>query len=441
MTVFYPDRESKILEFKEKVPKYNKLIKTCVAFANGAGGEIILGVRDGTREVIGLSDQEIDQLLESLPGAIYEAVVPTLIPEILIRNIKDINIAVIKIFPGGKRPYYVKSEGSKKGIYIRIGSTTRQASDDYIDELLREQNRLGYDHQACDAVVDDLAPDLVKQVYAKRVTENFMLEEQILVRDLDGKCRPSRAAVLMFCHTPERFIPEAVIICTHFRGTSGRDIIQTREITGALVDIVTTAVALIDEWTERNFKLVGARLKGQPPVPSAAIREALVNAVLHRKYAIPGAVKVAIFADRIEIFSPGAFPGLISLKNLGDGSTYLRNSLLAKFARKAGLVEKMGSGIRLIFSLCDKASLKTPEFIEDGDFVKVIFYFARKSKGQSLDQLIEEMLGEQSMLTVADVLGRVETSRNSVTAAFNRLIKKGSLRRVGSGRGVAYLAK
>ena len=230
------------------------------------------------------------------------------------------------------------------------------------------------------------------------------------------------------------------MICTHFRGTEGHDIIQTHEITGAVTDVVAIASALIEEWTERNFKLIGTRPKGQPPIPPAAVREALVNAVVHRKYSIPGAVKVAIYVNRLEIFSPGCFPGLISIKDLGDGSTYLRNYLLAKFARKAGLIEKMGSGIRLIFSLCAKAHLKPPEFSEDGDFVKVILHFSQQGKATDLDQLIEGLLKDQSVVTVADILRLVEVNRNTVTSAFNRLIKKGVVRRVGVGGGAVYRA-
>ena len=441
MVGVYEDRESKILEFKEKSPKYSSLIKTCVAFANGSGGEIILGIEDGTRKIIGLGNQEIDEILEGFPGALHEAVTPSLIPDVFARNIKGLSVAVVKIYPGMKKPYFVKSEGSKKGVYIRIGASTRQATDDYIEDLLREQSRIGFDHQTCEASTEALAPELLKQVYVKRMNQNFMVEEQILGHGHNGQVRPTRAALLMFSHNPDRYIPEALIICTHFKGDTGRDIIQTREIRGSIPEIVDIAVSLIGEWTERNFKLRGARLKGQAVIPQPAVREALVNALIHRKYSIPGAIKVAIYADHLEVFSPGAFPGLISLKNLGDGSTYLRNTLLAKFARKAGLVEKMGSGINLMISSCEKARLKRPEFSEDGDFVKVTFRFGKQVKVSSLDHEIEEMMRDLPVITVAEVLLHVDASRNTVTAAFNRLLKKGTIERVGTGRGLKYLKR
>ncbi len=78
-------------------------------------------------------------------------------------------------------------------------------------------------------------------------------------------------------------------------------------------------------------------------IPQIAIREAIINALVHRKYSIPGAIKIALYDDRLEIFSPGNFPGLVDVNNLGDGTTYLRNPHLVMLARKMKLVEKLGS--------------------------------------------------------------------------------------------------
>jgi predicted HTH transcriptional regulator len=262
--MIYEDRESKTLEFKQKPPKYAHLIKTCVAFANGSGGDIILGIEDGTRRIMGLAATEIEDFLEGFPGAVHEAVTPSLIPDVFVRNVQGDNLLVVKIYPGMKKPYFVISEGSRKGVYIRIGASTRRAADDYIEELLREQSRVGFDHQTCEATSEDLAPDLLKQVYSKRLDQSFMSAEQIMAHGYDGKLRPTRAALLMFSHNPDRYVPESMIICTHFKGNAGRDIVQTREIRGSIQDLVDDAANLVDEWTKRDFRLQGSRLKVSP---------------------------------------------------------------------------------------------------------------------------------------------------------------------------------
>lgn len=121
------------------------------------------------------------------------------------------------------------------------------------------------------------------------------------------------------------------------------------ELFGPVPTLSESCMNLITQWLEQNLALNKSRLRGYIPIPEEALREAILNALIHRKYTIPGATKIALFEDRLEIFNPGGFPGLVSLENLGDGTTFLRNRVVARIARKMRLMEKIGSGIRLIF--------------------------------------------------------------------------------------------
>lgn len=148
---------------------------------------------------------------------------------------------------------------------------------------------------------------------------------------------------IFFSKSPELVIPEAIVICTQFKGTKGRNIIRSQEITGPIPQLVEKSLNLVISWLETNLEISkSGQLQGTTPVPDIALREAIINAVIHRKYFIQGATKIAIYENRIEIFSPGEFPGLVSIDNLGDGTTFLRNPALAKLARKSKLVEKLG---------------------------------------------------------------------------------------------------
>ena len=120
----------------------------------------------------------------------------------------------------------------------------------------------------------------------------------------------------------------------------------------------------------------------------------------------------------------------------------MRNPLLAKFARKFRLIEKLGSGIRLIFEECAKANLKRPEYNEDGDFVKVTF-FMQKDLGldMSVEEKLNKLLDERETLRVQEALMFIDVSRNTITNAFNALIRKKLVKRVGKGRGAYYLKK
>ncbi len=164
------------------------------------------------------------------------------------------------------------------------------------------------------------------------------------------------------------------------------------------------------------------------------MREAIINALIHRKYSIPGATKIALYDDRLEIFNPGCFPGLVDINNLGDGTTYLRNPTIALIAHKMGLVEKLGSGIRLIFDSCKKIRLKKPIYSEEGDFVKITFCFQHEKNVEKSDEdNILELAKIKNEITIGDIINQLSISRNTATRKINVLIKQNKIARIGKG--------
>ena len=438
--VEYPQRESKSLEFKENLPKnLTAIIRTCVAFANTVGGEIIVGIQDKSRKIIGSNDVDIEKCFERLPNAIFDGIKPTIIPEVYERNFNDKTVIIIKISKGGQKPYFVRSEGVPKGVYVRVGPHTRRVNEDYLEELNRDQKRLTFDREVSTATFKDLDSNLLKHAYGQHTTKAILLREGILTcGDRDGE-QVSNGGVLMFAHQPDQFISGASLMCTRFRGSLGRNIIESHEFAGSVPHLIETTFQQLLKWLERQHQLKSTKLRGRITLPAEAIREALTNAFIHRKYSIPGPIKVALYDDRLEVFNPGDFPGLVDINNLGDGSTYLRNPLMAKIGHKLRLIEKLGSGIPLIYASCARESLKQPQYLSDGDFVKLIFFFEKKVRAKkNLKHVIMEMFDEEIQLQTKDVLSRVSASRNTITNAFNGLIKEKKVRRIGSGRGAVY---
>ena len=149
--------------------------------------------------------------------------------------------------------------------------------------------------------------------------------------------------------------------------------------------------------------------------------------------------KIAMYDNRLEIFSPGGFPGLININNLGDGTTYLRNHVIARVSRKINLIERLGTGIKLIFSSCKKSGLSDPVYNEDGDFVKLTFPFQKKP--------VETVLSDEKILNLANQKGHIkpsdlreifDVSRNTVTRKLSGLVKSGKLVKHGKGAGTFY---
>ncbi len=280
------------------------------------------------------------------------------------------------------------SESLKKGVYLRVGSSTRRSNEEYVEDLIREGQRISFDEEPIYQSISILSKSVLRNFYGTKASITRLLSDKLITHAAanNDKCLPTVAGTILFCESPEDFISESMIICTRFEGTTGRNIIQTEEITGNLEKQADVSFNLIKSWLLKNYELKVTKLKGKLPIPQEALREAIINALIHRKYSIPGANKIALYDNRLEIFSPGCFPGLVDLNNLGDGTTYLRNPTIARIAHKMGLVEKLGSGIRLIFDCCKKMHLEKPVYSEDGDFVKIIFYFQRSKNIEKSDE-------------------------------------------------------
>jgi len=440
----YPERESKSLEFKIKLPKFLSLIKTCIAFANGSGGRIIIGIENETRKIVGIAEEERDRIYHDFLNSLYDSTSPTLFAQIYEKNFNGILTLVIEVPPSLKKPYFLKSEGMPKGVYLRVGSSTRRASEDYVRELIQEGQRIHFDEEPIHQNISILSADLLKNFYGGGVADIRLLADKLITHAVTHQNHylPTVAGTLLFCKNPEDFIPESVIICTRFEGTTGRNIIQTEEVTGNLEKQADVSFKLIKAWLSKNYTLHAMKLKSQLPVPSEALREAIINALIHRKYSIPGAIKIALYDNRLEIFSPGCFPGLVDINKLGDGTTYLRNPTLARIAHKMGLVEKLGSGIRLIFDSCRKMNLKKPIYSEEGDFVKITFYFQHeKNAHQSDEENILKLIRIKKEITVREVMRQLNISRNTVTRKMNRLLKQNKILRIGNGPSTYFIIR
>lgn len=154
---------------------------------------------------------------------------------------------------------------------------------------------------------------------------------------------------------------------------------------------------------------------------------------------LTGAIKIALFENRLEIFNPGSFPGLVDINNLGDGTTYFRNPVIGKIARRMEYIEKLGSGINVIFESCKVAGLRAPEFYEGADSVKIIFYFSTEMSVMNSDEEnILKLFSRCSEVTISDIMKFLNVSRNTATRKLSKLLDSGKIDRTGKGPAVKY---
>jgi ATP-dependent DNA helicase RecG len=131
--------EGRRLEFKENLPSKSDLAKTIIAFANDAGGDVLIGIRDTPRTLIGLPEEIIVDLEEQISDIIFTRCYPTIIPDISFISTEDMHFIKITVYRGSMPPYYLKEKGKHEGTYIRVGSSNRKADQAIVEELERKK--------------------------------------------------------------------------------------------------------------------------------------------------------------------------------------------------------------------------------------------------------------------------------------------------------------
>lgn len=445
MTMRYPEEESTFLEFKREVPRNEQIIKTIIGFCNQKGGKLIIGVSDD-RTIVGLEDSVVEHLLESLDNAIYEACHPTIIPVVSQQRFDNKSVIVISVSSGMNKPYYRKSEGLLHGTYIRIGRSTVKATPEIIEELKWQSQNIDFEKlPVYQAKPEDIDDHLIQQFLDSRknlakakVTPEVMRSYALTVEE-HHKIFPSYAGLLLFGRNPQNYLSEAMIICGHFKGVEGREAIASIDCLGTLLNQYYQAHHFILSRLSRSFTIEGMIRKEELEVPEVAIREALLNLIIHRNYHLPSPSKILIYDDRIEFFSPGNFWGPIKPDQLLRGMTYLRNPSICKVFRELGLVEKMGTGFIQIFHSYGKTNLPSPQIIEGDNFVKCILPRPfNRAKNEVEAPNIMSLFFSKNEITVHDVMSKFSVSRATAQRWLQSLIDQHQIMRLGQTRNVRY---
>ena len=446
----YPYTESGQLELKREPPKNDQIVKTIIGFCNQSGGKLIIGVAD-SGDIIGVAEEEIERLLESIERSIYDSCSPSIIPRLYTQNFGGKHILVVEVSAGMNKPYHRRTEGPDKGTYIRLGKQTVHATKEIIREL--EWQSRGIDYEATpvyDATVDDLNLDKFKLFLGSRKknkleksSEEVLMAYHAIVYE-HSKLYPTVLGILAFGRNPQHYLTEAMIICSHFKGTSGREAIASLDCNGDLFQQFEQAYNFILSRLNSSFSIDSLQRKEQLEIPEIAIREALLNAVAHRNYYIKGPTKIAIYENRIEIFSPGQFPGPLDTKNLNKGISYLRNPRICKVLREGKYIEKLGTGFITIFDSYKSHNLKPPTVIEGENFIKCILPRTGlpevEASGGDLERIKDLFLALHE-ITASDVMKKLGAPRSTALRRLNKLTQAGIITRIGDGRATRYVLK
>ena len=434
--------EDKSLEFKKEIPKNRQnLLKTVVAFANGSGGHIYVGVNDD-RTVTGIKEEPFD-LEEKLSSIIYDSISP--IPNLFFQTttLEDKVIFIIRILPGANKPYYLKKLGPEDGIFVRVGSTNRKADSQVAAELRRQARNISLDQEIDPSFSCDILDmrQLEKFIELRGLKTKANLDYFIKIKAAqryDHTCHPTIGGILLFCSTLPDEYSYARFRVSRFKAENRADLINSTTINDGLLAMPEKIMDFVHLYMEKKVSLSALRRKEDYDIPLPAIREGILNAICHRDYSIAGSDnKLDIFSDRIEITSPGTLPLGITIQDLGEGISEVRNRLIVKILREAGYIEQLGTGIMRIKEACRKNALPEPKFEETSNFFKATIFRTQLTLLPDLE-IIYELIKQGIPLGSKEIAGRLNVHQNTALKRLKQLEEKGLIYKQGSGPRVRY---
>ncbi len=346
--------EGRRLEFKEALPTAADLAKTIIAFANDAGGELFIGIRNEPREVVGIPEDELIKMEEQISNIIHNQCQPVIVPDISFHGDDDARYIRVQVFRGSNFPYYLKAKGKLEGTYIRVGSSSRQADAEIIAELERQKRNISYDSELVhDKAVSDFNVEPFRTFFKEKTGEELdeiTIRKLELVKEYHGIWLPSHAYIL-FSENPGRkeLFPYAKIECARFKGNTSDVFIDQKTIEDNISFQAEAAYDFILRHINKGATVKGIYTESRWEFPVVAIRETIRNAVVHRDYSLSGKdIKVAVYDDMIEITSPGKLMPSIDFNDMEARQSDIRNKIIAPVFKKLGVIDQWGNGLKLI---------------------------------------------------------------------------------------------
>ena len=396
------------------------LADVLIGFANADGGTVVIGVRDRVPEGVDGASDRVNALVQaSIDFAVPPVRASTShVPFVRLNGSSD-SLLVFDVEPSD-----VVHANRKDEVFLRIGDETRRLSFAQRQELLFDKGQASYEARGVpDSNATDLADELLDG-YAALLAhpDAWRLLE---ARGLRRGGRLTVAGCLLFAEHPQRFMPEAFIRILRFRGRergSGarQQLLSDQRIEGPIPLALGEAQAAIRAVQPRRRALLASGRFGDVPlVPEDAWLEGVVNAAVHRSYSLAGDhIRVEVFDDRIEISSPGRFPGIVALDDPMSAPRFARNPRIARVCSDLDFGQELGEGIRRIYEEMRQAGLEDPVYRQTAGSVVLTL------SGDTTDRALTARLPAETqlMVTALRTAGRMSTGDMAAVLGASRPI-------------------
>ncbi len=424
--------ESEAVELKEVfIPDLKKEI---VAFANTNGGTIYIGVQD-SGEIIGVDNT--DFVMQQISNSLRDGIRPDVSMFANIELLQEDKKFFIKltVSQGTKKPYYLSDKGLKPtGVYVRSGTTSAPASEDAIRMMIKMADGDSFEENR--SLVQELTFNRLEEELQKRGLEFTEVQMKNLgILSSDDIYTNMGLLVSDQCKHSIKF---AV-----FQGTDKLVFRDRKELTGSLFAQLTDAYKTIDFYNSTKATFHDLLRTDERDYPEDAVREALLNAIVHRDYSFSGSTFINLYSDRLEMISLGGLVSGLSLEAAMLGASQPRNEKLAALFYRMKLIEAYGTGISKIIS-CYKGLSVQPKFenVEGAFRVVLPNMHAKVLSAEEQKYLpILRLFDNQKEITRSDVEEALGSGTTHAINILKEMLDKDLIRKVGNGRLTRYVQK
>ena len=430
--------ESEVVELKAEV--VGDICKEVIAFANTKGGTLYIGVsNDGSVEGVKNADQVILQLNNMIRDSIKPDV--TMFVGYKTQHVGDKDIIAVTIQKGTDRPYYLGSKGLKpSGVYVRNGTSSDPATDTAIRRMIKETD--GDSFESMRSLEQNLSFEAAKKQFEKQNIPFDTAKMQTLgMISADGIY--SNVALLLSDQCP------STIKAATFSGEDKGSFQDRREFGGSLFQQMEELYSYLDMRNQTKATFDGLYRIDTRDYPENALREALLNSLVHRDYSFRASTLVSVYADRIEFVSVGGLPSGIELDDIMLGLSVCRNPKLAAIFYRLQLIEAYGTGMPKIMNAYTESESK-PKIEVSSNAFKITLpnrntganhaeTLVGTIKGD--EKRILDFIGSHGYIVRSDVDRLLEVSQATANRILKRMVAEGLIYQDGNGRKTKYRRK
>lgn len=444
-------KESDCVELKrEYIPEIKRSI---IAFANTNGGTLYIGVEDDG-EVVGVDDSNyvIQQVVNSVRDSIKPDLLMFIRCETIVKDEKE--IIAVNVQEGPCKPYYMGEKGLKPtGVFIRVGTATNHATDRAIRQMIKESD--GDVFEDLRSIEQNLTFKTAANIFDDYNLDFGEMQKKTLgIMTCDGVY--TNLGLLISDQCPH------IIRAALFNGTDMLDFQDRKDFSGSLLKQMNDAYNYVNTVNRMRATFSGLYRRDSRDFPEEALREAVINSVVHRDYTRDVPTKISKFADRVEIISYGGIPFGESIEAVKDGLSICRNPKLANIFYRLKIVEAYGTGMKKMLDGYVKARTDEniePAFLARENMFKVtlpsiIYYEENEGQKNNLicenravylsgksrsEQIIELARLQGNTVTRCDVEKLLNVSLSTANRILKELVAAGKLKCEGSGRSTIYI--